>query len=63
VRQTLFHTLRSHGDQVPNEHLDDEIGDIPDPIVDARFEREEYELGNISRGEQYTTLRNDPYRS
>jgi hypothetical protein len=63
VRQTVFHALREHGDQVPNEHIDDRVDDVPEPIVDARLRREEYRLGNIARDDQYTTLRNDPYRS
>jgi len=62
TRRVIFRELRKHMGTVPTDRLEDRLADIPDPIVERRFYREEYGLGTITCGDDYTTLERDPYR-
>lgn len=60
-RKHLYTELRNNGGRIPVETLDNEIGEYPEEYVDGLLWREEYSRGNITTGEDYVILRNDPY--
>lgn len=62
----VYHAGREHGPMLPREHIDEEIGDLPDSVArldgaDAFFDREERH-SNIRIRDDYVEILDDPRR-